>query len=69
MPNYQRLYTLLFNAVTDALEELERLNVGSAKAMLIAAQQQAEELYLEDGGEKCRKNLKNAEKGTTIGPV
>ena len=48
MPNYQKLYTLMFNAVTDALEELERLNVGSAKALLIAAQQRAEELYLED---------------------
>ena len=48
MPNYQKLYTLLFNAVTDALTELEQLNVGTAKAMLIAAQQQAEELYIED---------------------
>lgn len=48
MPNYQKLYTLLFNAVTDALEELERLNIGSAKARLIAAQQQAEEFYIAD---------------------
>ena len=47
MPDYQKLYTLLFNAVTDALEDLERLNIGAAKARLIAAQQQAEELYMD----------------------
>jgi len=48
MPDYQKLYTLLFNAVTDAVEELENLNFGAAKARLMAAQQQAEERYLED---------------------
>ena len=47
MPDYQKLYTLLFNAVTDAVEELEALNVGRAKALLVSAQQQAEERYLE----------------------
>ena len=47
MPDYQKLYTLLFNAVTDAVEELEVLNVGRAKNLLIAAQRQAEEQYLE----------------------
>lgn len=51
MPDYQRLYTLLFNAVTDALEDLEQMNVGAAKARLIAAQQQAEEVYIEAAGE------------------
>ena len=48
MPDYQKLYTLLFNAVTDAVRELENLNVGAAKALLIDTQQQAEERYLED---------------------
>ena len=47
MPDYRKLYTLLFNAVTDAVEELEGLNVGRAKKLLIAAQRQAEEQYLE----------------------
>ena len=47
MPDYQKLYTLLFNAVTDAVEELETLNVGRAKVRLVAAQQQAEEQYIE----------------------
>ena len=48
MPDYQRLYSLLFNAVTDALEEMERLDFGSARAGLIAAQQAAEEAYMKD---------------------
>ena len=46
MPNYQTMYTTIFNAVTDALEELERLNLGRAEDILKAAQQQTEELYL-----------------------
>ena len=48
MPDYQKLYTLLFNAVTDAVEELEALNVGAAKVRLMAAQQQAEEQYIDE---------------------
>ena len=47
MPDYQKLYTLLFNAVTDAVEELEALNLGRAKERLVAAQRQAEEQYIE----------------------
>ena len=46
MQNYQKLYTLLFNAVTDALEEMEKLNFGRAKELLITAQQAAEEAYI-----------------------
>lgn len=52
MEDYAKLYTLLFNAATDALEELERLNIGAAKERLRAAQQAAEELYVADGEEK-----------------
>ena len=44
--NYEPLYHLLFNACTDALEELDAQNFGSARARLIAAQQQAEESYM-----------------------
>ena len=47
MPDYQKLYTLLFNAITDALEDLEQLNIGAAKDDLMSAQQQAEECYIE----------------------
>lgn len=48
MPDYQKLYTLLFNAITDALTALDAQNFGTAKDSLIRAQQQAEERYLED---------------------
>ena len=46
MGDYQKLYTKLFNAATDALEALEQLNVGEAKDLLRRAQQEAEEDYL-----------------------
>ena len=46
MPNYQKLYTLLFNGITDALEELGRMNVGRAQELLRTAQQETEEGYL-----------------------
>lgn len=41
------LYHLLFNAITDALEAMEKLNFGEAKKLLMAAQQKTEEAYLE----------------------
>ena len=46
MPDYEKMYHLLFNAITDALEQIEQQNFGSAKDILIAAQQQAEEIYI-----------------------
>ena len=46
MTDYQKMYTTLFNAVTDALEQMESQNYGNAKDMLIAAQQKAEEIYI-----------------------
>ncbi len=46
MPDYEKMYHLLFNAITDALEQIEQQNFGSAKNLLIAAQQEAEEIYM-----------------------
>ena len=43
---YQKMYTLLFNAITDALKQMESQNFGSAKDLLIAAQQKTEEIYI-----------------------
>ena len=48
-PDYQKLYSLLFNAMTDAVEALRKCNYGVAADLLIAAQQKAEDLYI--GGE------------------
>ena len=32
MPDYQKMYTTMFNAATDALNALERLNVGRQRS-------------------------------------
>lgn len=45
LPHY---YTLLFNAVTDALAAQERLDFGTARELLIQGQRAAEEAYAED---------------------
>ncbi len=44
--DYKPLYLLLFNATTDALEQLDVQNYGNARDILIAAQQKAEEIYI-----------------------
>ena len=48
MPDYQNMYTTMFNAATDALNALERLIVGQAEELLRRAQIDAEKTYLED---------------------
>ena len=45
--NYEKMYHLLFNAITDALEQMEKQNLGSAKDLLTTAQQKDEEIYME----------------------
>ena len=45
----EKRYYLLFNRITDAIAELEELNIGKAKKILIEAQQNAEEAYLKEG--------------------
>ena len=47
-----KLYTTLFNAVTDALRALEKRNYGSAEEILIHAQLITEGMFI---GEKERK--------------
>ena len=44
---YEKMYHLLFNAITDALEQMEKQNLGSAKDLLTTAQQKAGEIYME----------------------
>jgi len=46
MPDYEKMYHLLFNAITDALTQLETQNYGDVKDALIFAQQKAEEIYI-----------------------
>jgi len=49
--SYQKMYTLLFNAITDALQSLADGAVEQA-AVRLAVAQQAEALYLSDTEEK-----------------
>jgi len=44
--DYEKLYHLLFNAITDAVEQMESQNYGDAKELLVATQQKAEEIYI-----------------------
>ena len=46
MANYDKMYSLLFNAITDALEKLEKQNLGDAKDILVSAKHKAEEIYI-----------------------
>ena len=46
MENYRKMYSTLFNPITDALAQIEKQNYGDAKSTLIAAQQKAEEMYI-----------------------
>lgn len=46
--DYQRAYTHLFNAITDALQQMELHNYGQTATTLIDAQQQTEDWYIED---------------------
>ena len=46
MVDYKELYSILFNAITDAIEQLGNENYGTAKELLIAAQQKTEDLYI-----------------------
>ena len=46
MEAYQKMYMLLFNAVTDAIEEIVKQNFGNAAALLKEAQWKCEEIYI-----------------------
>lgn len=46
MKIYEEMYYHLFNAVTDALTSLAERNYGQAESLLKQAQQDVEEIYL-----------------------
>ena len=48
MTDYQKLYHLLFNAITDALEAMGRLDIPMACRLLEDAQVEAEDRILAD---------------------
>lgn len=49
LPDY---YTILFNAITDAIISLDHNDVHAAKCILLAAQLNAENAYLESTDEE-----------------
>ena len=55
--DYSKLYYMLFNAVTNAIECIDSGNYGKAKQLLISVQRQTEELYIEGPG-KMREALR-----------
>lgn len=63
MPDYQKLYSILFNAITDTLEDLGKQNYGMAAERLMHAQLTTEVLYIESGPKK--EKLK-AEKASNV---
>ena len=51
MPDYEALYHLLFNAITDAMEDIAGGNYALAGQRLAEAQCEAEEMYINAAGE------------------
>lgn len=47
MVDYETMYKVLFNGITDAIQDIEQLNYGYAKDALIRTQQVAEEIFIE----------------------
>lgn len=47
---YQKMYVMLFKAITAALYMIEDGEVMKARGVLVRAQQETEELYIEAGG-------------------
>jgi len=44
---YKKMYYKLFNAVTDALEDMAQCNYGQARDRLMQAQADCEEIYMD----------------------
>jgi hypothetical protein len=51
MVDFEKLYKILFNSITDAVLCIDTCNYGMARSSLIKAQQDAENIFIEDGEE------------------
>lgn len=45
---YKKMYVMLFNRVSDALEELEKGNPGMARDILMSGQQETEDYFINE---------------------
>ena len=52
---FKTMYLRLFNRVTDAIRALEAGDAALARQILIAAQQECEELYLQGGERRVKR--------------
>ena len=46
MVDYEKLYKVLFNGITDAIKDMDKHNYGLAKDRLINIQQEVEDFYM-----------------------
>ena len=46
LSDYKEMYIELFNSITNAIDALEENKFADAKEILVAAQQQTEEMYI-----------------------
>ena len=51
MTDYRQMYLMLFNSITDALENMDRQNYGFARDALKRAQQETEAIFMASDGE------------------
>lgn len=54
MENLPKYYITLFNAVSEAIDALDALNLGTARAHLVRGQQEAEDEYVSVCEVACR---------------
>lgn len=47
MADYQKMYSILFNAISDAIWEIANANYSYAEYLLVKAQFETENLYIE----------------------
>ena len=66
MTDYRKLYLRLFNRVTDALENMAKRNYIAAEHILVAAQQECEELFIAQGASAQQHKKENSPSKTGV---
>ena len=61
MSEYKKPYHILFKYITDAITEMERMNYGMAKNILLMAQMRAEEAFISYEEENEEKTVDNTD--------
>lgn len=49
---YKKMYLRLFNVITDVIARIDEHNFGIAREMLVGAQRECEEIYMEESQEE-----------------